>query len=108
LWVTAILRLAAVSHYSILALLSRLKVWLKVKLSLSLSSSHIVAVDVHLHLFVASALDGGEWSTSCSGRFASREKFRSPLTRWLGRPRERSGRFGEIHTGHPPLDFTRH
>lgn len=31
-------------------------------------------VDVHIQAFLILALNGGEWSESCSGRFTSRKK----------------------------------
>jgi hypothetical protein len=45
-------------------------------------------VEVELHLFLASALDGGEWSASSPGPWY-------PLGRRLGGPQSRSGRGGE-------------
>jgi hypothetical protein len=39
-------------------------------------------VEVELHAFLASALDGGEWSVSRPGRFTPRE--RDPGTHWRG------------------------
>jgi hypothetical protein len=39
-------------------------------------------VKVELHVFLISALDGGEWSASRSGRFTPRE--RAPGTDWIG------------------------
>jgi hypothetical protein len=39
-------------------------------------------VDVQIHIFLTSALVGGEWSTSCPGRFTTRE--RAPGTNWIG------------------------
>jgi hypothetical protein len=39
-------------------------------------------VDVQVHIFFALALDGGEWSASCSSLFTSRE--RAPDTRCIG------------------------
>jgi hypothetical protein len=39
-------------------------------------------VDVQIHIFLTSALAGGEWSTSCPGRFTPGE--RTPDTHWLG------------------------
>jgi hypothetical protein len=39
-------------------------------------------VEVHLHAFFTSALYGGKWSASSSGRFTTRE--RAPGTRWIG------------------------
>jgi hypothetical protein len=39
-------------------------------------------VEAELHVFLTSALDGGEWSASHSGRFTCRE--RAPLTGWIG------------------------
>jgi hypothetical protein len=39
-------------------------------------------VDVYIHIFLTSALAGGEWSTSCSGRFTPGEI--DPGTHWIG------------------------
>jgi hypothetical protein len=39
-------------------------------------------VEVYPHAFLTSALDGGEWSTSCPGRFTPRE--RAPGTYCVG------------------------
>jgi hypothetical protein len=39
-------------------------------------------VDVQIHIFLASALDGGEWSTSRPGRFTPGE--RAPGTHCIG------------------------
>jgi hypothetical protein len=39
-------------------------------------------VNILIHVFFTSALFGGEWSASRSGRFASREK--APGTHWIG------------------------
>jgi hypothetical protein len=39
-------------------------------------------VNVWIHIFLTSALDGGEWSTSRPGRFTHRE--RDPGTHWIG------------------------
>jgi hypothetical protein len=53
-------------------------------------------VDVYIHIFLTSALVGGEWSVSRSGRFIFWEKLpRYPLDRSLGGPQSRSGRLGE-------------
>jgi hypothetical protein len=38
----------------------------------------IAGVEVQLYAFLTSALDGGEWSASCPGRFTPRE--RAPST----------------------------
>jgi hypothetical protein len=58
----------------------------KVKLSLCLIKHHAVkmywGVEGHLHTFLASALDGGEWSASRPGRLTPRE--RAPGTHWIG------------------------
>jgi hypothetical protein len=45
-------------------------------------------VDVYIIVFLTSALVGGEWSPSRSGRFTS-------LDRGLGGPHDRSGRHKE-------------
>jgi hypothetical protein len=39
-------------------------------------------VEVWLHIFLTSALDGGDWSASLSGRFTSRE--RATGSHWIG------------------------
>jgi hypothetical protein len=39
-------------------------------------------VDVEIHIFLTSALAGGEWSASCSGRFKPGE--RAAGTHWIG------------------------
>jgi hypothetical protein len=39
-------------------------------------------VNVYIHIFLTSALVGGEWSASCSGRFAPGE--RAPDPQWIG------------------------
>jgi hypothetical protein len=39
-------------------------------------------VEVYFNAFLTSALDGGEWSASCPGRFTSRE--RDPGTHRIG------------------------
>jgi hypothetical protein len=39
-------------------------------------------VEVYLHAFLTSALDEGEWSASCLGRFTPKE--RAPGTHWIG------------------------
>jgi hypothetical protein len=39
-------------------------------------------VDVYIHILLTSALDGGEWSVSRSGRFTPGEK--APATHWIG------------------------
>jgi hypothetical protein len=44
-------------------------------------------VEVQLHLFLTSALDGGEWLASPSGRFTPEERTRQPMARRLGGPR---------------------
>jgi len=36
-------------------------------------------VKVQLHAFLTLALDGGEWSTSCSSRFTPGEKSPVPI-----------------------------
>jgi hypothetical protein len=41
-----------------------------------------VGVEVQLHSFLTSALHGGEWLVSRSGRFTLRE--RAPGTHWIG------------------------
>jgi hypothetical protein len=39
----------------------------------------VVGVEIQLHLFLTAALDGGEWSASCPGRFNLRERTCSHL-----------------------------
>jgi hypothetical protein len=43
-------------------------------------------VEVYLHAFLTSALDGGEWSASCPGRFTPRENARGThlIGCWVG------------------------
>jgi hypothetical protein len=41
-----------------------------------------MGVDVQIHIFLASALVGGEWSTSRPGCFTPGE--RAPVTHWIG------------------------
>jgi hypothetical protein len=41
-----------------------------------------MGVDAEIHIFLTSALDGGEWSTSRPGRFTPGE--RDPGTHWIG------------------------
>jgi hypothetical protein len=48
-----------------------------------------------------SALDGGEWSASRSGRFICRKEPLYPLDRMLGGPQNRSGRDGEEKNSQP-------
>jgi hypothetical protein len=45
--------------------------------------------------YLTSALDGGEWSASCPGRFTLGKFPRYPLDRRLGGPKSRPGRFGD-------------
>jgi hypothetical protein len=53
-------------------------------------------VDVYTHVLLTSALAGGEWSASRTGRFTHRGiSLRCPLDRRLGGPQIRSGRRGE-------------
>jgi len=40
-------------------------------------------MEVHVHEFLTSALDGGEWSASCSDHFIRGEIHRYTLTRRL-------------------------
>jgi hypothetical protein len=56
----------------------------KVFLVLNKVPSHedVWGVEVQLHAFLTSALDGGECSTSCLGRFTPRE--RALGTHWIG------------------------
>jgi hypothetical protein len=51
---------------------------------------------------LTSALDSGEWLSSCFGRFTPRERTpRYPLDRRLGRFQRRSGRGGEAKNIQP-------
>jgi hypothetical protein len=60
-------------------------------------------VEVYLHAFLTSALDGGEWSASCPGRFTPRKKEPLvPIGRRLGGLQSRSGRGGEEKNSQPP------
>jgi hypothetical protein len=53
-------------------------------------------VEVYRHAFLTPALEGGEWSASRPGRFASRRKSpRYLLDRRLVGPQNRSGRGGD-------------
>jgi hypothetical protein len=57
------------------------------KLALCLTIKHYAmkaygGVDVEIHIFLTSALVGGEWSASRTGRFTSGE--RAPSIRWIG------------------------
>ena len=54
---------------------------LTVNLSLSKPRKLIGGVEVHLHLFLTSALDGTDWSTSRVGRFISRK---NAINHWTG------------------------
>jgi hypothetical protein len=56
----------------------------------------IGGVDYSSTHFLPSALDGGEWSASRTGRFTPQGKSPwYPLDRSLGGPQSRSGRGGE-------------
>jgi hypothetical protein len=55
-------------------------------------------VEVQLNVFLASALDGGKWSTSLPGRFTTGEKD----PRRLHRPKSRSGLDEEKNLLPPP------
>jgi hypothetical protein len=48
-----------------------------------------------MRIFLTWALDGGEWSASCRGRFNPGENARHPLYRMRGGPMSRSERYGE-------------
>jgi hypothetical protein len=59
-------------------------------------------VEVYLQAFLTSALDGGECSASCPGRFTPRE--RATGTHWIGGcvgPQSRSGHNGEEKISQP-------
>jgi hypothetical protein len=47
-------------------------------------------VEVQLHTFLTSAQDGGEWSSSCPGRFIHSGSGHYPLDTRLGGPQIRS------------------
>jgi hypothetical protein len=64
-----------------------------VNMSLTTPWRHIGGTEVQLHSFLTSALDGGEWSTSRSGRFTPGKETRYLLNRRLGGSQRRSGRF---------------
>ena len=51
-------------------------------------------MEVELHSFTASALDGGEQSTSTPGHFTHDDIPRYPLNRRLGGTQSKSGSFG--------------
>jgi hypothetical protein len=54
------------------------------------------AVEVYLHVFLASEVDGGEWSASRTGRFTTGERApRYSLDRRLGGPQSRTEHDGE-------------
>jgi hypothetical protein len=54
-------------------------------------------MDVETHVFLTSALDGGEWSTSRPGLFIPGEGApRYPFDRTLDGPQIRSGRHREV------------
>jgi hypothetical protein len=54
-------------------------------------------------IFFTSALDEGEWSASCPGRFTPQGKSSCyPLDRRLGGLQSRSGRSGEEKNSQPP------
>jgi hypothetical protein len=50
--------------------------------NLTLSHEDVWGVDVYIHIFLTSALAGGEWSASRSGRFTPGE--RAPDTHRIG------------------------
>jgi hypothetical protein len=58
-------------------------------------------MEVQLHAFLNSALDGDEWSASCSNRFNPGVRVPKYLLNWrLGVPQSRSGRGGEEKNSH--------
>jgi len=52
-------------------------------------------VEVQIHSLFTSALDGGKWSASRSGRFTPGAQSQYPMNMRLGGPQGRAGRFGE-------------
>jgi hypothetical protein len=52
-------------------------------------------VEEYFHFFFTSDLDGGEWSTSCPGRFLPGKYPPCPLNMKLYGPQNRSRYFGE-------------
>jgi hypothetical protein len=66
----------------------KVKVKVKLKLSLCFLLTELNAIETYwgnggiAHAFFTSALDGGKWSASRSGRFTTRE--RAPSTHWIG------------------------
>ena len=57
---------------------------------------HMREVEVPLQSFLSSALDGGEWLNSHTGRFNHAEERRHPANnRRLGGAQRRSGNFGQ-------------
>jgi hypothetical protein len=68
----------------------------KVKLSLCLTKYHAMktywGVEVQLHAFLISALDGGEWSASRTGRFDPWERAERQINKDVRQERERERR----------------
>lgn len=56
--------------------------------------SKVKVCETPMHLVKSSALDYGEWYTSCSGRFTPGLSVLYLLNGGLGRPNRWSGRFG--------------
>jgi len=51
---------------------------------------HEAGLEVWLHSFLTSALDRGEWLTSCPGQFTSEDRVQYSLNRRLGGPQSHS------------------
>jgi hypothetical protein len=56
----------------------------------------MVGVEVSLQSFLTSALDGGEWSTSCPAALPLRKECRYPFYRRLGERQGWAGCFVEV------------
>jgi hypothetical protein len=64
---------------------------MKVKLSVLSLLRLTGGVEVQLRSFLTSALDGGKWSTTHTGRFTHGKGHRYPLNRRLGGPQTQHG-----------------
>ena len=67
-----------------------------VRLSLSTPWRNVGGVAVQLHTLLTAAVDGGEWSASCSGRFTTGKEPRYSMNRGLRGTQSRPGRFEEL------------